>query len=546
MEPNVNPLVPDSAEPSGSPSSSNTDASSQQKFGSSTFQSRSITPLEPSEEPGPPTPAPMPPTVAPITAPTPTPAAPVQPPAAPAAVPPPPPVPSQPPVASGAFVGADLASQPNDKVFTPAMPGTNNTKKRRFRLKSKPALAGLVVLVIGIGFAAYYFGYKTNPSVVYSQSLKNTAKGYDKLIEYVDKESKANYKSSTGTGTFEIKSGGNSTDGKIALKSDDKNGELTFDIGLEGTRINFDGRLIDSETGSQDIYLKATGVKGLGSLVGSPELDAALQTLDGQWIVIDHTLVDSLSEQGTDSTANQMLPPSSSQILSAAQGFGKVNQDYLFSTDEDKAVMQVTEKHGVETVDGHKAYHYTVALQKENVKKYIEAQRSALKASTMNKWLKQNGSAETFDSIFDGLKESANSIKTTDTFDMWADIDTRLIYKIRFAEKSSASKVNSFIDVGLDYKGGDDFPFFIAGQTKDSGSTVDAKAVMNLNTKTQATDFSMDIKTTGYADISFKMKASFKPSNETIKVEKPANAKTLAEVASQLGYGDLISQLQQQ
>lgn len=546
MEPNVNPLVPDSSLPSGSPKPSNPyePSSTQPQFGNSTFQSRSITPLSPAES-GEPTP----PSLTPAPSPTPKPE-PSPPPVA--AIPPNPPSPASPALSaelapapssvSGAFVGADVAAQSDDKVFTPAMPDGSGPKKGRFNFKSKPVIAGMVVLVLGIGFAAYYFGYKTNPSVIYSQSLKNTAKGYDKLIEYVDKESKANYKGSIGTGSYAIKSDGSTMDGKIAFKSDDKNGELTFDIGLEGTRVSFDGRMIDSGTGSQDIYFKANGIKGLGSLAGYPELDATLASLDNQWIIIDHTLIDSLVEQGGASTAKQMLPPSSAQILSAAQGFGKVNQDYLFSTDKDKAVMVVTEKHGMETVDNHNTYHYTVALQKENVKSYIEAQRAALKASTLNSWLKDNGYDEIFDGVFDALKESANSIKATDTFDMWSDVDTRLIYKVRFADKSNAAK--NYVDVGLDYKGGEDFPFFIASQSKDEGSTMDVRAVMNLNTKTQTTDFKMDVKTAGFGDVDMNMKVSFKPTNQAIKVEKPASAKTLADVLSQLGYGDVLTQLQ--
>lgn len=557
MEPNVNPLVPDNSEPSGSPKPSSPanqsdTGSTQPQFGNSTFQSRSITPLTPTEPSAPvpiapspdPLPDPVPPPVAPAPAPAPTPVpppvAPQPPMPAPAPVPTPAPAPG--PIVSGAFVGGNVGAQANEKVFQPKMPDGSGPKKKRFSFKSKPVLAGIAVLILGAAFAAYYFGYKTNPSVIYSQSLSNTAKGYDKLIEYVDKESKANYKGSTGTGSFVIKSAGYSTDGKIAFKSDDKNGELSFDVGLEGTRVSFDGRLIDSETGSQDIYIKASGIKGLGGLLGTPELDATLNSLDNQWIVIDHTLLDSLSQEAGAVPAKDMLPPTSEQLLSAAQAFGKVNQEYLFSTDKDKAVLTITDKHGMETVDGHSTYHYTVALQKENVKNYIDAQKAALKASKLNAWLKANGYEEVLDSVFIGLKESANTIKPTDTFDMWADVDTRLIYKVRFADDSNAAK--NFIDVGLDYKGGDDFPFFIAGEFKDEASKVDVKAVVSLNTETQATNFTMDVKATGASDLTFNTKVSIKPTNQTVKIEKPASAKTLAEVLNQLGYGDLISQLQ--
>lgn len=113
---------------------------------------------------------------------------------------------------------------------------------------------------------------------------------------------------------------------------------------------------------------------------------------------------------------------------------------------------------------------------------------------------------------------------------------------VRFAEKENP--VSNYIDVGLDYKGGSDFPFFIAGKSKYDNDTTDVKAVINLNTDTQTTDFTLDIKATGYDTGTFGMKISFKPTDQAVKIEKPANAKTLAQVLSELGYGDLLTQLQ--
>lgn len=544
MEPNVNPLVPNSSEPPTPPkpatpySPSEPGAAEPNQFGNSTFQSRTISPLEPIVTEAVPAPQPYAPTPTNV---GPPPQAPLPPPPQPLPQMPPQPqnlptMPTQP--VTGAFVGSDNTLPPSNNIFTPQMP-MEPAPKRKFRFLSKPVLAGFVVLLLGIGFAAYYFGYKHNPSVIYSQSLSNSAKGYDKLVSYVDEQSKAKSSGTVGTGSFKLKSEGFSTDGKIAFKSDNKNSELSFDVGLVGARLSFDSRLIDSSAGSPDVYIKASGIKGLGTMAGFADLDASLAKLDSSWIVIDHTLFDSFADQ--KSAANSIKPPTESQILDAAEAFGKVNQQYLFSTKQDKAVFSVTKKVGFEEVDGHSTYHYEVAVQKNNLKAYIDAQKSALLASKLSPWLKANGYDKIAESALDDTKNSVNAIKSNEKIDMWADVDQRIIYKVRFVDAKNPA--TSFVDVGLDYKGGNDFPFFIATQTKDGSDKSNFKAVINLNTETKETEFKVDASTTGSSAVTFSLKMNFKSSGQAVKVEKPANAKPLAQVLSELGYGDLLGQL---
>ena len=117
---------------------------------------------------------------------------------------------------------------------TPATPPTSGG--RRFSKKLLiPVIAA--VLLLG-GAAAYYFGYYTRPSVIYSQSLKNTGKGYDKLVTYADQQIRLSNQSYTGSGSYQFKSTSFSTDGKLGWKSDGKNGEFTFDVGAAATRVS--------------------------------------------------------------------------------------------------------------------------------------------------------------------------------------------------------------------------------------------------------------------------------------------------------------------
>jgi len=81
------------------------------------------------------------------------------------------------------------------------------------------------VILLALGGASYYFGYYTNSSVVYSQSLSNAGKAYDKLVTYLDLQTAIGNKGYTGDGSYKIVSGDTTTDGKIAVKTDGKNSD---------------------------------------------------------------------------------------------------------------------------------------------------------------------------------------------------------------------------------------------------------------------------------------------------------------------------------
>lgn len=495
--------------------------------------------------PTPPSPSPEPPQPpAPQASEPPTPPTPPEPPKPPIASPTPsntgfPETPADPAVVSSGFGTPDV---PPELAVTPSP-----SQKRRFKW---PVIVGIIVLALIAGYAAYYFGYKTNPSVIYSQSLKNTAKGYDKLVNYVNDQSKADYKGSTGTGSFSSKSSSFSTDGQMTFNTNGGNAEGSFNVGLGATRLTINGRFISSSSGNPDIYLQASGIKGLGGMLGSADLDAKLAKLDSSWIVIDHTLLDNLSKDQTNGTAvTKLKPPTREQVLSAAQAFGKVNQEYLFSTNKDKAVLKIVKKYGLETVQGHKTYHYQVGIQQANLKKYISAQQAALQSSQLQSWIKANNYTSDVNDFFKGMIDSTSSVKSSDTFGMWSDIDTRMVYKVRF-DQSTDSSVRGYLDVGLNYKGGDTFPFFIAAQTEDNADKASAtnyNLTATLNSKTNVVNLKLNVQSGNATDASTTTASfTYKPTNQPATIVAPANAKSLSQVMSELGYGNLLNELQTQ
>jgi hypothetical protein len=349
------------------------------------------------------------------------------------------------------------------------------------------------------------------------------------------------YNGYSGNGDFNFKSTGFATDGKISYKGDDANGDLKFDVGISGNRLEFDLKAIKGAGTNPDLYIKAKGLKGLGALAGAPELDAKLASLNDTWIVIDHTFLDSL-QSAAAAEENALKTPSREQIMDALKATAKVNQEYVFSTDKDKAVLKVVKNLGKETVDDHSTYRYEVALQKDNYKKYVSALKSALKSSKLHDWIKQNKYEEGFDSALASLELGANNVKDANTVDVWMDAKQRILYKVRFADPKN--KTQDYYDLGLDYKGGDSYPFFLASHSKQGDGNMTVNLGATLNSTSGKGDFKFELTLDGTNASTAKVNFSFAPSRQAFKVEKPANAKPLAQALSELGYGDVLNQLQ--
>lgn len=487
--------------------------------------------VNPAPSPTPPIPAPSPPAVLPA---VPVAAGAVINPNTPAPTPPAAPTaPSQPVV----MVGGDFTPDPGVPIAVtdPAKPTVGRGPSR---WKSKKLLIPLIAIpFIFASASAFYFGYYMNPDRIYAQSLSNTGKGYDKLIDYIDTQSQVKKQNYTGNGSYKYVSEGFSTDGKMSYQGDGSNNKVTFDFGLAGSRVNGEIRTFKSDSVSPDIYVKATGLTGIGGLTGSAELDEAINKVEDKWIFIDHTLLDTITANGTRDLEEN---PSREEIMDGVRAFGRVNQQYVFTTAKDKAVTIIVKKHGVENVEGHKAYHYTVGLQKENVKKYIEAQRAALKASKLGAWLKKNNYEKEIYSWFDESIKAADDIKSSDTFEMWMDVNKRIIYKVRLPDDKNPA--TNYAEIGLDYKGGDSYPFFISGQSKNSGGLSKGALVVTLNAKTHALSFKINSKFSGEYGGAFTADFNYKPTSAKITIDKPADARPLPEVLNELGLGDVLSQ----
>lgn len=432
------------------------------------------------------------------------------------------------------------SSSPNGVVSGGANAGKGLSKSRLF------AIAGAAAIVV-LGTAGYVFGYylPNKPENVYKSALTNTGKGYDELVAYLDnKELENKFKTTDVSGTFKLESDGFSTDGTFSAKGDEKNGTFSGDIGLGTTRLKIDGVAKDAENSdSPDVYLKFGGIKGLGANFGMPELD----NLDDQWIGIDHSFLDTYLNQieaasGVEATAPEMKTPKREDVTDAAKAVGEVSKKYLFTSNEETAVFKLKEYVKTETVDGKNTNHYKVTADKAHLKAFSKELGEKLDKTKLNDWAKETYSkniSELLDT--EGMQKSVDDIKDGDTFDIWVNKDTKLVHKVRFTDTANA---NTYFDLGFNYSGGDEKPFFIKVVSDTDGNKMDVGLNFSINTKTNVYKAELDVKGEGDTAVAANIKAEIKPGTGTVKAEAPAGAITLSDALSQIGLGGYLELLQ--
>ena len=491
-------------------------------------------PATPSLSPDEPVTAPAPQVFTPSGATPPEPAVPT-PPVAETPTPPVPPAPT--PDASPAQpVAGEVSGKPAPAAPEHVVGGVDGVVtaggKRNLKKLLVPVVAAVVVLGASIGvYAGYYLPNK--PENMWHSALVNSGKGYDKLTQYATTNKKAKGWSETGNFKF---TGPFVADGTMSGKSDGKTGDFSGTLSATGLKLGLDVRSFASTGDTPDIYFKLDGLQGLGSLIGGfgadPSVSNALNGLNGQWYVVDHTFFEQY--MGGSSGSMQVTSADVSSILNAV---GKASKQYVFTADDKKAVVVVKQQVGKEKFGNRSTYHYKVGVNKQNLKAYIDALCNDLQASKLSSLLPSGENVQDALNCAD-IRTSADNLKETATADAWVDTRTKLIRDIRFYDETDK---NNYFDIGQDYQGGNSFPFLLSAHSKDGDATSDVGAKLTLDTKTNSFTFEGQYKSSGPDSENGTITFVVTPNNTAVKVDKPANAKTIIELANDLGLGSLLS-----
>ena len=427
-----------------------------------------------------------------------------------------------------------IVASSNGTITPPPFPqpAPQGGKGRKKLWLSVGSTVGVLLLAGGLVFGYYL---PNTPGGVYKAGLSHTAKGYDKLLDYMSAQQGKHYKGYSASGSLKIITPEASGDGNFTAQSDGANstGQLNVDLASQKFAANF--RTVEAKGQDEpDLYFQVSGLKPFLDSYGLNSLDS----LDGQWISVDHTLIESAVAQGAAATT-AATTPSYAQIQDALKKIGAVNKQYLFATDKGHAVLVNEQYLGKSTQDGRPVNGYKMGYNKANLKSYVGAVGRALNDSSLNAWVKQTTGKSTSEALdLADLQKSIDSAKSNYTFTLYVDTKTKLIHKLHFPDASNP--VNSWFETGLGYTGGSKYPFFLTIYQKEGSTVTNVKLQFTLDTSTNEIVADIGGQETGDGSVKVNLHGTFKPSNSTVQVTAPAGAKPIVQVLQSLGLGDLL------
>jgi hypothetical protein len=430
------------------------------------------------------------------------------------------------PVAQGSF-------NTNPMVSPPA-------KKSRKKLIILVAIILVILLVVsGVVFGLYL---PNKPANVYKTGFSRTGKALNEMVNSATEQSKLDaFKKSDVTLDINAKYGQESFTGNLNAKFDASkvNSGLEFKTAGSGQATNITAKIlaeIPQNSQYPNIYFQVTGLKALGVDSFYP----GLSNYDGKWIAITADYLKSLGNVPTAEETNkkQLTAGDFSEL---AKAFTAPTVDYVFGSDQDKAIFQQTSFVAKEKVDDVNTYHYKVSFNEDHAKAYCKAIVDSVYSTGAYKklpWVDENNVEKDKDNAKKDCDESDPNQKNLQ-YDLWIDAKYKLIYKIR---ETDTTKKDTYFEIGQLYKGGDDISLFFNYHSGEEN--MDGKLGLNTNLKTAVTSgtFSID-GGEGEGKYNVKVTLSAKPLQGNVQVEKPANSIPIDQFLQSLGYSaeDFVS-----
>ena len=409
-----------------------------------------------------------------------------------------------------------------------------NTSKKHFSLFKKLLILLMPLLLIGGSGVAAYFGMivPNKPQNIWHKALTNMGTGTYKLIEYGSTLQKTT-KGLSAEGSYSF-SGSTNSKGTISMNSYGQKGELKSNFGLDGSNVNIDLRSILADKATvPDYYLRVSGLKLLNSHFGNflSDNESAVSSIDNQWILINRVYIK--SRFGLDTGGGNREKITSKDILGAEKAINDVNKKWLWTDNEDYAVLEVTKNVGKEKQDNRSVYHYSVNFNKSRTTQYLKAVRDKFKTTDLYDSIKDSYLTYYTDVSDEDIENYTKDLDESKDFDVWVDTRTKLFHKIRFTFK------DGYIDIGQDYQGGSKFPFTIVEHDKKDGVTSDFNLQATLDKDTNK--LVMKLTNVSGKD-KFAMDLTISQKNSPTDFKAPTGAKSINEILTQLDLDDWVTE----
>jgi hypothetical protein len=369
---------------------------------------------------------------------------------------------------------------------------SNITTSKKSKSKYKMIAVTAVALLVLSGGALFGLYLPNTPANVWATGLTRTGKALDTLaVTASDKktldliantEMKASISGQTGStkvdGTFDIKFNKSDVDGALTAKLSGM-GENDFDLGL-----NYFVESLENKR-FPNVYFKYSGLNKLAGNALSPEISV----YEGKWIAIESDYLSSvIPEELATNEKNKTETPTAADIAALANALTEVNNKYIFTTNAETAVLKQKSFVGKEKLGDVNTYHYIVGIDKQHAIDYCVAIVDAASKTEMVK--KLSGSADNKEATESAKKSCRNDVfkdlNESDSFDMWIDSKLKIIHKIRVTDEKDK---NSYVDIGQNYKGGDEVSLFIKAYDNKAKSEANFTVSSNLKTNNSSGEF---------------------------------------------------------
>ena len=417
--------------------------------------------------------------------------------------------------------------------------------------------------------AGYWFLYLPNtPDGVWNYGMKRTGIALERLTtSATEAKTLDSYKTSHITGNVTVTSGDTTYKGDISSTFNDTSSDTTAnaslpEFGVNGgeAKLSLDVRSASSASLYPDIYFRVNGL----SQIGAFDIPSNVLAYDNQWIAVSgdylQTTLANAGIEAPDAEANKE-EPTAADISALTREAMRVTNEYVFTTNADKAVFVKDSFVGKETVNDVATHHYKVKINQTNLGKYCSAVVEVFFASEVYK--------KTYSELADeNTKQKALDSCTSETddandeaFDMWIESGRKVIHKIRITTKTEEQDYEAYYKArddaysSNDYESttglevptktrttytefgwrepSDDKILFFAENTEE-GSDEKTTLEITLDTKTYEVSFGGTHKGNTY---NMELTIGIKPSDEDVTIERPTNATPIADVLEALGLG---------
>ncbi len=479
--------------------------------------------------------------------------------------------------------------QPAVPVNTYATPtGSGPLPSLNQKKSMKPFIFASVFasLLILAGTAAYVFGiYIPNkPENVWSTGLSRTGQEAQAVVDKITDPEAFN---SLSKNKLMVAGEVNTNDGKFKFNLDSafdqtkSDSNLSFDASAGAAtdqNINLQAKVktnIQEDSVFPNVYFQISGFSALGLDSFIP----GINDYESKWIAVEQDFYkDTISDLG-DVEENDISNVTQQDIVSIIDDVVGVSQDYIFTTDSERAVIVLEEFIATEESEGITANHYKASIDLEKATAFCIAVSDKLindnQAFRKIEGIKDSNIDEKRESAkkdctYDDQEESREELEKP--FDIWMDNKHKIFHKVRFYEdlekknnKTKESKASclqryaefdnrrdtstycdyyddqieegeKYVEFGQIYDGNDSIMLF-ASQKNDTNNKNDylrADLTIDINNLTYNGVIAYADTTDENKTANAKVTISTEPYTEEINADRPESAANLQDVIDDL------------